>query len=100
MNIQRELFDSTIQARFEAFDASNPRIRQLFVRFAEEAMVAGKRKIGAKAIAERIRWFVEIETIGESFKLNNNYVSRYARIVSKIRPDLAPMFETRTLKSR
>lgn len=100
MTEQRELFDCTIQARFEKFDAENPSIRRLFIQYANEALKAGRRRIGAKAIAERIRWQAMVETWGDEFKINNNYVSRYARAVAQQRPELAGLFETRTLKSR
>lgn len=99
MNAQADLFLKPIDSRFEAFHAANPSVFRLFVAFAEKALSAKKKRFGAKAIAERIRWELGVETIGDSFKLNNSYVSRYARLVAKERPDLAPLFEIRRLKS-
>lgn len=99
MEQQPDLFDSSIQARFERFHSENPRVFGLFVQFAEQAKAAGRAKIGAKAIAERIRWEVAIATRGDGFKLNNVLVSRYARLIAKERPDLASLFEIRTLKA-
>lgn len=99
MNAQGDLFDSSIEGRFVRFHSENPHVFGLFVRFAEEARAAGRKRIGAKAIAERIRWSVSVETRGDGFKLNNIFVSRYARLIAKERPDLAELFETRSLKA-
>lgn len=96
---QAELWPSRIDARFAAFHKANPAVYRLFVAFAEQAQAAGRRRIGVKAIAERIRWEVAVNTAGESFKLNNVYVSRYARLLQEQRPDLGALIETRRLKS-
>lgn len=96
---QGELFDSTIEGRFQRFHAENPHILDLFIKKAEEVKRAGDNAFGAKAIAEQVRWDRRIRTKDRTFKLNNNYVSRYARLVAKQRPDLAGLFETRNLHS-
>lgn len=96
--MQPSLFSSPLDARFEAFHRANPAVFGLFVAFAEQAKVRNMR-IGAKAIAERIRWEVPVDTKGDTFKLNNIFVSRYARLVAKERPDLADLFSFRGLKS-
>ena len=96
---QGDLFDGSIDTRFQKFHAENPKVYELFVRFSEEAIKAGRPRIGAKMLAERIRWYTSVETNGGSWKLNNTFVSRYARLIAKERPDLAPLFETRSLKS-
>lgn len=99
MTAQTELWPSQIEARFQVYHKANPGVFRLFVAFAEQAKQAGRRRIGAKAIAERIRWECAVQSKDDGFKLNNVYVSRYARLVGKERPDLADMFETRQLKS-
>jgi hypothetical protein len=96
---QTELWPSRIDARFKAYHKTHPGVFRLFVAFAEQARGAGRKRIGAKAIAERIRWECAVQTKDDSFKLNNVYVSRYARLVAQERPDLADLFETRRLKS-
>lgn len=92
-------------AAFWKFHARNPGVLELFLRFAREAKAArirrpGAPRIGAKAIWERIRWeYSVVEEIDSSaFVLNNNYVSRYARLAMMKEPSLAGMFETRKLK--
>lgn len=65
--------------RFRAYDAENPRVYELFRRFATEALLAGHEHFSADAICHRIRWETAVVTRGELFKLNNNYVAFYAR---------------------
>lgn len=96
---QSDLFLKPIDSKFTDFHSKNPAVYELFKRFAVEALVAGKTKIGAKAIAERIRWSVEIEARGGEFKLNNSYVSRYARLLAKEDPRIGSLFNFRGLKS-
>lgn len=96
---QPDFFSKPLDARFKAFVDQNPGVVKLFTAFAVEAKMAGRTRIGAKAIAERCRWEVAITTQGDTFKINNSYVSRLARLVAQERPDLAPLFETRRLKS-
>lgn len=87
----------TIQERFEAFHGANPHVFAAFRRFAQEALAAGQH-VGAKAIWERMRWHLAIETRGDSFKLNNNFTSRYARLLERTDPRFAGFFETRRLR--
>lgn len=96
---QCDLFRKTLDEKFQDFHAENPQVYRLFIQFANQAYEANRMRIGAKAIAERIRWNVVVETRGDSFKLNNSYVSRYARLLVQDRPYLAGLFELRKLKS-
>jgi len=64
---------------FERYDAENPKVWELFERFSLEVLAAGHRHFGAGAVFERIRWYVSVETKGDTWKLNNNYRSFYAR---------------------
>jgi hypothetical protein len=40
-----------------------------------------------------------MKTVGDDFKLNNNYHSRYARLIMEREPGLDGFFETRGLRS-
>lgn len=72
-----------------------------FTRLAFDAYDAGAKKIGAKAIWERMRWSLFVEwRLGDEYKLNNNFTSRIARMVATRHPWLAPMFEFRRLRSK
>lgn len=82
--------------KFEAYDKENPEIWEAFVKFTLEAEAAGRKRVGAKMIYERIRWFTQIEA-KTGFKLNNNYTAYYARKFQKVYPELKGIFETRKL---
>jgi len=58
--------------------ARYPQVYQAFEQFAHEALRAGRERIGAKMIAERIRWESFIKG-DKTFKVNNSYVSCLAR---------------------
>ncbi len=95
-----ELFKTTkLDAEFEQFHKSNPEVLNLFLRFAVQAKEAGRNRMGAKAIMERIRWYSSVDTIGSDFKCNNSYTSRYARLAVKQVPSLQGLFQMRELRA-
>ena len=90
---------TNIDDRFNEFNANHPHIFDLFCRFALQVKERGK-KIGAKAIAERMRWEIYFERAEwEEYKINNNYISRYARLAVEKYPDLITVFNFRSVKS-
>lgn len=88
-----------IQDKFERFDMNNPGIYMMFKRYALEAYQSGCKRIGAKAIMERIRWDRMITTRGDTFKINNNFASRYVRKLISESPYFNDLFEVRGLKA-
>lgn len=89
----------TIDADFLAFHSANPHIYDALVSLARRAKAAGRRKAGIGMLWEVLRWDIFIRTTGTEYKLNNNYRSRYARLIMHREPDLADFFETRVLTS-
>lgn len=89
----------TIQERFEAFDAANPWVASALIALAESAKAHGETRVGIKALIERLRWSHSRATTGDSWRLNNDYSSRYSRLIAERRPDLAPLFATRKLRA-
>lgn len=89
----------SLDERFEKWIAANPGVLRMFIALAEEAQRRGRRKIGGKAIIERLRWEIALHVTDDSFKLNNNYTSRLVRRAIQIRPELAGLFEVRELRS-
>lgn len=67
------------QEKFLDYHRANTQVWEWFEKFALEAALCGRR-IGAKAVAERVRWEAAIERKDKEFKLNNNFVAYYARI--------------------
>jgi hypothetical protein len=85
-----------IDDQFREFHAENPEVWSLFCRFIFEAMNAGHKHFSADAIVHRIRWETSVVTACESkFKINNNYVTCYARSFHATYPEHAGFFRTR-----
>jgi hypothetical protein len=83
---------------FWRYHENNPNIWRLFEQFTKEARAAGLQRYGVAAIFERVRWHVTVEHRVAGFKMNNNYRSCYARLITLISPDLGKLFETRGKK--
>lgn len=85
---------------FRDYHAQNPAVWTLFERFALDAARGGWTHFGAKAVWERIRWYIRLETRDDyaAVKLNNNYTSRYARMFAERHPEHADLFHFRELK--
>ena len=90
---------ASIQQRFEAFHAANPHIYDTLVRMARTLRERGRKRIGIAMLFEVLRWNHGIRTTDTEFKLNNNFRSRYARLIARQEPDLAEVFERRELKA-
>lgn len=58
-------------------------------------IAAGRLKIGARLIGERIRWECAIQTTDVEFKINDHYWPFYARLFMTEHPRHAGIFETR-----
>lgn len=91
----------TAEERFLAFHRDNPDVYQSLVDLARQAMRRGKTRVGMKMIWEVVRWdrFMLTEDSSSEFKLNNNYHSRYARLIMQQESDLVGIFEIRGLRS-
>lgn len=94
-----DYLNTEIGKRARAYDVENPKVWELFTRFAEMVKGRGYNHYSSNAIFERIRWEIEIETSGDIFKMNNNYRAYYARKLM-LRPDFQKFFEIRDFKGR
>jgi hypothetical protein len=81
---------------FIKYHLANPAVWAEFEKFSLEAARRGK-KLGAKAIAERIRWESEIVR-GEDYKIGNNWIAYYARIFAIKHPSFKDYFEFREVR--
>ena len=75
-----------LTARFEAFDAENPQVYDLFKQFSFELIATGKKKSSAWLIANRLRWETAIKTTGDDFKIRKfmrNYPIYHGFFVTK-----------------
>lgn len=94
---QYDLFGKTHSQSFEAW-VHTPQGGAVVNRFIRIAVGFHRRgqKIGAKAIAERLRWnaFVRLAE-GQDWLVNNNHVAPMARFAMERAPELDGFFETR-----
>lgn len=91
--------DDTIDAAFAAFHALNPHVYSELVALARQLRRRGHQRIGIGMLFEVLRYQRALETVGDDFKLNNNYRSRYARLIDEREADLRGAFEMRELRS-
>jgi hypothetical protein len=95
---QRKL---SIQERFEAFHEANPWVYRTLRSLALDLNHKGHHKIGINMLWEVLRWQYKRSTAdpNSSFKLNDHYPSRYARLLTDREPELAEAFELRALRA-
>jgi hypothetical protein len=91
----------SIEGNFLAFHEANPWVYRALVRLARDLHRRGRKRIGIGMLFEVLRWQHSLATVDQAsdFKLNNNYRSRYARLIMDREADLAGIFETRRLTS-
>jgi len=88
----------TLDAQFEEFHKNNPEVYEELVRLARQMKARGHKQIGIKMLWEVLRWERAMKTTDQTeWKLNNNYTSRYARLIMEQEPDLEGFFKTREL---
>jgi hypothetical protein len=92
--------NNVVERRFWLFHQQNPKVYELFDRFALEAAKSNRSRFGVAAIFERMRWYTSVETKGEAYKLNDNYTAYYGRLWMRNNPEHEGLFSTRTLKAR
>lgn len=84
MTEQLGLFDGPgiLTRQWTRFHRENPKVWELFNRFASEALYRGRQRLGARAVWERMRWYTTIETddFPVDWKLNDHYPPFYARL--------------------
>lgn len=98
---QGRLFEeSKIDRAFDEFHAAHPEVYREFRRAAEQLLGAGIEHYGAGAIFEALRFHSAVNSGRDGgFKLNNNFRSRYARLLMTEDPRFRDFFETRRLRS-
>jgi hypothetical protein len=92
----------SIQEQFQKFHELNPWVYRTLVKMTRDLVGRGRKRIGMKMLFEVLRWQWAMSTSDPSsdFKLNNNYHSRYARLIMTNERGLEDAFETRHLRTR
>lgn len=91
----------TIEARFIRFHQAHPEVYRELRRMALGLVHRGWTHIGIGSLWETLRYHSMLgSTPDESpVKLNNDFRSRYSRLLQEAEPELAGVFETRRLKT-
>ncbi|KQY58357.1 hypothetical protein ASD11_01430 [Aeromicrobium sp. Root495] len=88
---------STIQERFESFHSLNPWVLTALERLTENALAHGRSRLGVKHFVEVLRRQYGRQTTGDEFRLNNDYASRYVRLMIAGHPEWSEHFQLRGL---
>lgn len=98
-NVIPMLQPGSIQAQFETFHKDNPVVYRQLVALAIE-WLDQHQAAGMKMLWEVLRWQLSIDIhTGEEFKLNNNFTSRYARMLLDDFPEWEGRIKTRELRA-
>lgn len=94
---------ATIDASFARFHVEHPDVYDRLCAMTRELVAAGHSRVGIGMLFEVLRW--EHARSGPAdavspFKLNNNYRSRYARLIMDREQDLAGVYETRVCPTK
>jgi hypothetical protein len=98
---------NTIEERFRAFHAANPAVYACLLKLTRERFLRGTGRHGLKAMWEQLRYRIATGNIGilsvqerpDLFKFNNNYTSRYVRLLVDEYPAYRGLFELRHLRT-
>lgn len=90
----------SISARFESFHEANPWVYDRLRILALDLVRSGRARIGIGMLWEVLRWQYARATVSDDgLKLNNDYRSRYARMLADNEPELTDVFANRRLRT-
>lgn len=95
---QRLDFPLSLDEKFKEMDEKNPLIYSLFKFYTFQAIALGEKHYSADRVFHDIRADSPAD-MQENYKINNNYISRYARKFMEEFPEHAGFFRTRQLKT-
>ncbi|MFJ4412962.1 hypothetical protein [Streptomyces sp. NPDC088925] len=88
-----------IQDRFEEFHALNPWVLRHLEQLTADAVKKGFTRIGIGMLFEVLRYRFGLTTHGDLFRLNNDFRSRYVRLMCQRHPTWRRHFELRSLRA-
>jgi len=90
--------DARLIRRFVEFHIANPQVFQEFRKRAGEMKATGRKKYSAWVIIQIVRWHCDLATVGDVFKINNDFIALYARLLMAEHPRFQDFFELRRMK--
>jgi len=88
---------ATIQEQFDEFHRLNPSVLANLETLTTDYLRRGRKRVGIGMLFEVLRWQHDLATRGDAFRLNNNYRSRYVRLMLARHPEWECAFHTREL---
>jgi hypothetical protein len=76
----------------------NPHVYDLFKQFTFEAVDKGHERFSHWLVMNRIRWETSIDTVGDEFKIRNDYIAYYARLFMCEFPQHNQLFRIKKMK--
>lgn len=92
-----DLFDNT-RMRFERYHEKHPAVYAELRRLAFEMRKRGFKTYSIMTLYGAARYRLSLDS-GEDYKMNNNYMPHYARLLMQSETDLAGFFETREIRA-
>ena len=86
--------------RFKKWDKANPKIRPAFEKMAAKIKTDGRKRYSAYDIFSVIRWHRDIKTVGDNFKIHNDYIPIYVRILIHNHREFLGFFVLRPIGSK
>ena len=84
---------------FREYHSKNPILFDKFLEYTEQAYTSGRKRFSIWMIANRIRWYSTVETSGAEFKVSNDYLALYARLLMYLYPKYDGFFITKVMKT-
>lgn len=92
--------DPRLLGKFKEFHTDNPWVYKEFAALARKMKDQGRRgRYSAWVIVNVIRWHRDISTKGDVFKINNDYIALYARLLIFHDASFSGFFQLRTMKA-
>ena len=93
-------YPQKVLERFKAFHKKNPQVWDRFKEKAFRMKKTGRRKYSARTIFEVMRWESDLETVGSVFKISNDLIPIYCRLLIFNYPEFKNFFYLKTVSSR
>ena len=88
----------TLKQQWWLWHKENPEVYELFKKFTFNAIDRGHQKFSHWLIMNRIRWETNIDTVGDEFKIRNDYIAFYARLFMVDYPEHNGIFRIKEMK--
>jgi len=70
-------------SNFRKFHRNNPKVFHMVLKHAYEQKDVGRTHYSIEIILNVIRFNVDLDTVGDQFKINNNYKAFYSRMAMR-----------------